>query len=45
MECGTTKRHKYIYFNLVLVQKKGLANKNLNQHSCSVQVSDNKQGL
>lgn len=46
MECDTTNRHKYIYLNLVLVKKtKGLANNKLNQHSCIVQVSDNKAGL
>lgn len=39
MECGTTNGHKYIYFNLGLVQKKTRKNK-LTQHSCSVHVTD-----
>lgn len=41
MECGTTNGHKYIYFNLGLVQKQN----KLIQHSCSVHVSDRKAGF
>lgn len=50
MECGTTDKHKYIFFPiLALVLKRSLANTDekdqLNQHSCSIEVSDDVVGL
>lgn len=48
MECGTTNRHKYTFFPiLVLVLKKRSSThkKRLNQHSCSIEVSDDVVGL
>lgn len=46
MECGTTNGHKYIYFNLGLVQKKKkkTSKNKLTQHSCSVHVTDGRGG-
>lgn len=47
MECGTTNGHKYIYFNLGLVQKKKkrrTSKNKLTQHSCSVHVTDGSGG-